>query len=188
MRSYSLQDIIKGLKSRDEYVLKYIYKEHYSKVLGYVLKNGGNEDDAKDFFQESIIIIYKLVDKDELKIQTDFGSYLVGVAKRLYLLQIRDQQIHNRYVEKQDQSVFEEHPADEVLENELQLGLIRKYIVKLGEDCRKILMWSAEGISNLKIAEKLKFKTEHSLRTKKYKCKQFLLKMIKKDPVYRKNN
>lgn len=170
---------------RDEKVLRSIYKDYYPKVLGYILKNGGSEDDARDIFQEALIVIYKLIEKDELDIKVDFASFLIGVAKRIFLNQIRSKGVHERFLQKETFDFYEDHPSDQQLENEHELNLIRKHIVKLGDECRNILLWSAEGLSNTEIAEKSGFKNEHSLRNKKAKCKKALLEMIKKDPNYR---
>lgn len=173
-----------GIKHRDQDVLKAVYKDYYPKVLGYILKCGGSKDDAKDIFQEVILAIYKLVDADKLVITQDFGSYIIGIAKRLYGKQINKEQIHSRYVSQEDPEYLEDHPSDVQLENERELHLIRKHIVKLGDECREVLMLSAQGVSNTKIAIKMGYKNEKTVRTKKNKCKNYLIEMIKKDPNY----
>lgn len=184
MDNKSILKTIDGIKRRDQDVLKTVYKDYYPKVLGYILKCGGSKDDAKDIFQEVILAIYKLVDTNKLVVNQDFGSYVVGIAKRLYGKQINKERIHDRYVNQEDPEYLEDHPSDLQLENERELQLIRKYIIKLGEECRKVLMWSAQGITNTKIALKMGYKNEKTVRTKKNKCKNYLVDMIKKDPNY----
>lgn len=184
MRTNQLNQLISGFKARDHNTLKSVYKQFYPKVLGYIISKGGNEHDAKDVFQESIIVIYKLIDGEKLDIQEDFGSFLIGISKRIWLKHLRSLDIHDRFVQQSNPLTSEDHPSDIELENEHELNLIRKYILKLGIDCRNILMWSAEGESNDEIAIRMKYKSEKTVRTKKYKCKITLLEMIKKDPNF----
>lgn len=180
----NLRKTLEGLKVRDPKVLRIIYKDHYPNVLGYIIQNGGSEDDAKDIFQETIMVVYKLLDAGDLDIQQDFGSYLIGIAKRLHLKQLRGRRIHARFVQQEKPDFLEEHPSDIELENERELNLIRNNIFKLGDECKKILMWAAQGMSNEEIASKMGYKSEKTVRTKKYKCKSILIEMIKNDPGY----
>lgn len=154
-------------------------------MLGYIKRHGGNENDAKDTFQESLMVIFKLIQSEQLDIKTDFGSFLNGIAKRIWLNKIRQDSIHSRFVTSSNPETFEDHPSDVELEGEMELNLIRKHIVKLGEECRKVLMMSAEGISNEEIAEKMGYKSEKIVRTKKYKCKEALIQLIKSDPQFK---
>ena len=184
MSRNKLDQLIKGLKIRDPKTLKAIYTEFYPKVLGYIISRGGNDHDAKDVFQESIIAVYKLLEGNKLDIQEDFGSFIIGIAKRLWLKHIRSADIHKRYIQQSNPEETEDHPSDIELEDEIELNLIRKYILNLGEVCRNILLWSAEGISNDEIAKRMHYKSEKTVRTKKHKCKGALIDMIKQDPKF----
>jgi RNA polymerase sigma factor (sigma-70 family) len=181
----NLEQLIKGIQQRDHKTLSDIYKHYYPLVKGYIIRNGGTENDAKDIFQESLIVVFKLIQAGTLDINTDFGTYLSGIAKRIWLKQIRDGMIHERFVNQSNPETTEDHPSDVELEGELELSLIRKHILKLGEECRKVLMMSAEGISNEEIAVKLGYKSEKIVRSKKYKCKDALIQLIKSDPQFK---
>ena len=184
MKDIKLSQIIQGVKARDPKTLKSIYRDFYPKVLGYIVNRGGSGEDAKDIFQEVLMVVFKLSDSNTLDVQQDFGSYLIGIAKRLWFKSLRRMEIHERFVQQSEQEETEDHPSDVELENEMELFLIRKYILKLGEDCRNILMWSVEGISNDEIAERMNYKSEKIVRTKKYKCKTLLKNLIKQDPKF----
>jgi len=180
----NLNRIISGIKQRDHKILTNIYKQFFPLVLGYTIRNGGDEDDAKDLFQDSLIVIYDQLDKDQLVIKEDFGSYLVGISRRMWLKQIRRAGIHKRYISQSDNEMFVNHPSEIDSEKEMEMALIRKHIIKLGKECQDVLLMSAEGIKNEEIAKKLKYKGEKTVRTKKYKCKEALIKLIKADPDY----
>ncbi|MBN2484779.1 MAG: sigma-70 family RNA polymerase sigma factor [Bacteroidales bacterium] len=185
MSKQSLEQLIIGIQRRDNKTLAEIYKQYFPLVAHYVTRNGGTNSDAKDVFQEAIVIVYKLVQANELKIKSDFGPYLTGIAKRIWMNQLRRESIHERFVQQSDTELIEDHPSDAVIEGETELALIRKHILNLGEECQKVLLMSSEGITNEKIADTLGYKSEKIVRTKKYKCKDLLIKLIKSDPKFK---
>lgn len=179
--------LLEGIRQREHKILSRIYVKYYPIVLRYILNNSGSESDAKDVFQESIIVIYTLASDKSFEIREQFAAFIIGIAKRIWLKQIRHNEVKKRYVDESknvDEQV-EEHPSDEELEDELELALIRKHIVNLGEECRKVLMMAAEGVKNEEIAQKQGYKSESVVRVKKSKCKNALINMIKKDPNFK---
>jgi RNA polymerase sigma factor (sigma-70 family) len=179
--------LLEGIRQREHKVLSRIYVKYYPVVLRYILNNSGSESDAKDVFQESIIVLYTLASDKNFEIREQFAAFITGIAKRIWLKQIRHNAVKERYVEESKNvgEQIEEHPSDEELENELELALIRKHIVNLGEECRKVLMMAAEGLKNEEIAQKQGYKSESVVRVKKSKCKNALINMIKKDPNFK---
>jgi RNA polymerase sigma factor (sigma-70 family) len=180
-----LGQIITGIQQRDHKILSDIYRVYYPLVLGHIIHNGGNDAEAKDVFQESIIIVYKLIQNNELSIKEDFESYLVGIAKKIWLKKIRQDTIHEKFVSKSNPDIFENHPSDQEIENELEHSLIRKHILNLGNECRQVLLLTSEGLSNEEIAKKLGYKNDKSVISKRHKCKAALIDLIKEDPQFK---
>ena len=50
-----------GLRTNDNTILKALYKKFFAIVLKYVVNNNGTEDEAKDVYQECIIVLYENV-------------------------------------------------------------------------------------------------------------------------------
>ncbi len=184
MRKNKLSQTIEGIQRRDHKVLSDVYREYYPKVLGYIIKQGGDESVAKDIFQETIMVIFKYAQEDKLDNLEDFGSYVIGIAKRIWLKHIRRINTHERFLDQVDMESSEDHPSDQDLEYEMEMSLIRKHIVRLGKECQNVLRMVAEGLKNNDIACKMGYKSEKTVRTKKYKCKETLIKFIKSDPDY----
>ena len=53
--------LLKGLAKNDRKAIETIYKDHYNMVQAMVVKNNGTIDDAKDIFQEAMIVLYEKV-------------------------------------------------------------------------------------------------------------------------------
>ena len=53
------QELIKGLALDDKTAIEAIYKDNYGLIQNLVINNSGTEDDAKDIFQEALIVLYE---------------------------------------------------------------------------------------------------------------------------------
>lgn len=184
MKKYTLGQIIEGIEKRDNHVLTLIYKEVFPKVRHYVLKHGGTKDDAKDVFQESIIVIFKQIESESLQVKEDFEAYLYGIARLVWLKILRNKEIHNRNVAKFEEPEHSYNLAEPVVDDELELRLFRKHFMSLGPECQKVLQLITEGVPYDKIAEIMGYKSEKIVRNQKYKCKETLINLIKNDPEY----
>jgi RNA polymerase sigma factor (sigma-70 family) len=180
----TLGEIIGGIQKRDNKVLTLIYKDYYPGILNYIKNNEGSSDDAKDVFQESIIIIFRQIEENSLDIKTGFDNYLFGIARLIWLKILRNREIHNKSLALIERSEIAYHPADELIEEDLELRFFRKHFLEIGEEGQKLLKLSASDLSNDTIAKMLGYKNEQVVRNLKYKFKEKLLGRIKSDPEY----
>ena len=185
MKKLSLGQIIEGIRNRDNQVLTTVYREIFPVVRYYVINNGGNQEDAKDVFQESIIIAYKQICQNNFTLKSGFDSYLYGISRLVWLKILRNRSIHQRNITKIEEPEFEYNNSDLIVEEELELRLFRKYFLKLGSECRKVLTLVAENMPYDQIAKEMGYKSEKIVRNKKYKCKEALIKMIRSDEEYK---
>ena len=59
MTRYNVEEILQGIRQNDIKVLQYVYKTFYSYVKYFIISNSGNEDDAKDIYQEVFLRVFK---------------------------------------------------------------------------------------------------------------------------------
>jgi RNA polymerase sigma factor (sigma-70 family) len=184
VKKLTLGQIIIGIKKRDNKVLAQIYKDVFPVVRYYVQNHGGSQEDAKDVFQESIIVAYKQISDNKLSIKSGFEAYLYGIARLVWLKLLRNKEIHERNISEIKEASPTYDYAEHIIEDDLEMRLFRKYFRKLGPECQKVLLMIADKIPYEKIAIELGYKSEKIVRNKKYKCKEYLIKMIKSDPEY----
>jgi RNA polymerase sigma factor (sigma-70 family) len=185
VKKLTLGQIIDGIRRRDNKVLTLVYKELFPVVRYYVMSNGGTQDDAKDVFQESIIVIFKQISNNSFEIKTGFEAYLYGVSRLVWLKILRNRATHDRNIMLLEEPESSYLPSENLIEEELEMRLFRKYFLKLGNECQKMLQLISEGSSYEEIATIMGYKSEKIVRNKKYKCKESLIKMIQDDPEYR---
>ena len=53
--------LISGIRNDDERALADLYKIHYPMVSHFILSNSGTVDEAKDIFQETVLIFYEKI-------------------------------------------------------------------------------------------------------------------------------
>ncbi|KZS40027.1 hypothetical protein AWE51_10330 [Aquimarina aggregata] len=174
--------IIAGIIGNDDRVLKTFYERHLPMVTSYVIKNSGNEYDAKDVFQDAMVIVYEKIKENTLDIHCSLGTYVYGISKNLWRNRLR----RNSKVMSQDAQIdqSEEEVALENIERKEKILLIQKYLLVLGEGCKEILMLFFSGHSLKEIAKQRNL-SESYARKRKFICQKKFMVMIEKDPVFK---
>jgi RNA polymerase sigma factor (sigma-70 family) len=184
VKKLALGEIIEGIQKRDNKVLTIIYKDLFPGISSYVKKHGGSNDDAKDVFQESIIIIFRQIEEKSLDIKTGFENYLYGIARIIWLKILRNKEIRDRNINLLEEPEHEYQLSDDLIDDELELRIFRKHFLTLGKECQKLLTLSFNDVPNKTISEMMEYKNEKVVSNVRYKCKEKLEQKIKNDPEY----
>ncbi len=186
MKRFADEDIIQGLRKRDNQVIQYIYTENFGKVRQMIITNSGSEDDAEDVFQEALIILFKrLRDENNFELSSSFSTYIYSINRLIWLKRLRDSrkmEVTELNREMEDYLEFEEPPP--VMDKDLRLAVYQRNLKLIPEDCQKILSLTAQDISAKDIAEKLGFRSDTYVRKRRHFCKEFLVNRIKEDADY----
>lgn len=186
MSLYSVDEIIAGIRSRDNSVLQFVYKEYYPTVHHFITTNNGNADDAKDIFQECIIVIFrKLKDEDHFFLNSSFKTFIYSIARHLWLKHLRTLKYEGQKVNDHHKYIELKEEPFKIENEELRMSLYQKYYRQLPEDCQKILSLTAHDVSQKDIASQLGFSSENYIKKRKHYCKEFLITKIKEDPLYK---
>lgn len=186
MKSYSDEDILRGLRKRDNSVIQFIYQSNFDKISALVINNNGAEDDCEDVFQESLIIIFKkLRDEAGFELTSTFSTYLYSVARLIWLKKLRESrkmEVTELKREMEEAIEFEEPPP--VQDKDLRMAVYQRNLKLIPEDCQRILTLTSQDISAKEIAEKLGFRSDSYVRKRRHFCKEFLVNKIKEDREY----
>src|ERR1700741_5369809 len=84
---YELNDsaLLSSLAMGDSKAISFIYKSTCHTVEKMVFKMNGSTDDAYDVFQDAVTILYEKAKSEELHLTCKLSTYLVSVAKHLWL-------------------------------------------------------------------------------------------------------
>ena len=137
-----------------------------------VVSNSGSEEEAKDIYQEALIVFWQKAVSGNFTLTSKISTYLYSICLNLWRKELeRKSKLSN---EEKDEVEWIEDDKNE------RIRIINECINALGETCRKVLSYYYfDGMSMSDIAEKMNFANPDTAKTKKYKCKQRLDKLIK---------
>jgi RNA polymerase sigma factor (sigma-70 family) len=176
---YSDITIIEGLRRQDDKILNWLYDNYFQTVKKHVLQNSGTDEDVSDVFQDSIIILYKQISEDKLRLTTDLKGYFFGIARNVWNATLRK---HQKTTELEI-DIPEEEDIDTLNDPVLERVVSRAF-ERLKPDQQQVLSLFSEGNSYEEIARIMNLKNETYARRKKYLCKEALLDFVKEDPEY----
>ena len=176
-------EYLEGIAKNDLSVLKKIYEQSLPEVVKYVKRNSGTVEDAKDIFQEGILVVFRKVKSNTLKLTTDFHVFLFIVCKRIWLKKLKKRGIKEVTLEPNREFVLEENLEERFVQSR-KWSLFNEKFQQLAEECRKVLKMLFNGKSGKEIAKTMGY-TEDYAKRKKYKCKLGLAALVKNDPEYK---
>ena len=92
-------EIILGILNDSKEILNRLYLTYFPMVLQLVLNNNGNEDDAKDVFQEAVIVLYNKVKSGNFELNSKLKTFIYSVCRRLWLKRLNAQSRTIRNIE-----------------------------------------------------------------------------------------
>jgi len=182
---HSDKEIIEGIAAHKSKVLKYIYKELYPYVETYILQHGGSVDQAKDIFQDAMIIVYRKIVDGKFTLHCKFNTYLYAISKRLWIQDRRKEYLRINKL-KEHPMVSESSPAYGTDNASEVHDLFNNHFEKLDPECKQILQLYFNGLTPEEIQKIMGISNLHQMADKKYRCKKVLIKRIMEDPKFRK--
>ena len=186
VKRLSDEEIIAGLRKRDNRVLQYIYKNSFIQVNQLILNNAGSENDAEDIFQEALIIIFKkLREEENFELTCAFSTYIYSISRLLWLKHLRNiKKIEIDPLNRDHEERIEFEPPSPVQDKDLRMAIYQRTLLQIPEDCQKILRLTAQDLTSSEIARQLGFRSEGYVRKRRHFCKEYLVNKIKEDPDY----
>lgn len=156
-------------QGRDEEAFKALY-DHLPKVEHLVRQNSGRSGDAKDIFQDALIIFHRRVRAEGFSLTSSISTFLFAVCRNLWREELR----------RRDKSMGEwalegamDEPADlaALLAREGEYKRAEQALKGLGAKCLDVLTRFYVKHESLQlIAKALGFTGEGAAKTRKYKC------------------
>jgi RNA polymerase sigma factor (sigma-70 family) len=186
VKRLSDEEIVAGLRKRDNRVLQYIYKNTYNPVKQLVLNNAGSENDAEDIFQEALIIIFKKLKEDQkFELTSAFTTYIYSISRLLWLKHLRNiKKIEIDPLSRDHEEKIEFEPPSPVQDKDLRMAIYQRTLLQIPEDCQNILRLTAQDLTSSEIARTLGFRSEGYVRKRRHFCKEYLINKIKEDADY----
>ncbi len=165
-------EVLAKISKGDESALDFLYKKYYRMMTKLVITNSGTEDEARDIYQDALIVFWEKAKSGNLVMTSKISTFIYSICLNLWRKELeRKSRLSN---EEKDDVEYQD------IESEERDKIIRDCINELGDTCRRILMYYYfDGMSMSEIAEKLGYANTDTAKTKKYKCKKRLDELVK---------
>jgi len=170
---------LKGVACGDAGSLEGLYRDYFPMILNMIVQNNGTEEEAKDVFQEAVIVLYDKVTQRDFELTSQLKTYIYSVCRRLWLKQLGSKDRAFRDVAAYEDSIAVEDDLARHEEKDLQLTVMEQALDELGEPCRTIIRdFYIANRSMQEICEKFGYTNADNAKTQKYKCLQRLKKLF----------
>ncbi len=174
---------LSAILSGDRIVLTRMYAKLFPMIRRLILDHGGTEDDAKDIFQDAVVVIYEKAQKPGFELTSKFSTFLHGVCRNLWMSRRQKKSAQAVTIPEQAKYIRDESAEVDLLQLE-RGNLFYKSLHLLGADCQKVLVLFFQKRSMEEIAEEMGFASEGYARRRKSQCKDRLVELIKNDAAF----
>ena len=181
--SFTDEARILGLQKGDRQAVQSIYEDYFPRISAFIHQNSGSEDEARDIFQDALVILYKKVRQPGFLLSSALFTFFYAICRNLWLKKLRDSD-KERVTSEVDQEYMDENVDEEELQMEAQRQLYRKKLREISESCQQLLKLSLAGKRMREIVDLMGMSSEQYARKRKFQCKEQLIRLIREDSSY----
>jgi RNA polymerase sigma factor (sigma-70 family) len=188
LEGFTDQELVEALltngRIQDE-AIRFLYLRYYAGLTQFVLFNGGNEQDADDIFQETVVSFVEMVRLGKFRQEASVKTMMFTINRNIWYTEVTKRgkrETRNKlYVAGHQEA--EQDISDYISGREARAAVM-DVMEKLGDGCKKILLlFYYDNLSMKEILEQTNFENEQVVRNKKYKCLKQLEQMMQENPV-----
>jgi RNA polymerase sigma factor (sigma-70 family) len=171
--------LLEGLARNDRMAAETIYRDNYNMVQSLVINNNGSTDDARDIFQEAMIVLYEKAKSGSFELNCQLKTYLYSVCRRLWLKRLQQM---NRFINNGDhlsETVSVDDDLEEHGQKDADFEMMEKSFGMIGEPCKGLLdAYYLQKKNMQEIADTFGYTNAANAKTQKYKCLMRLKKIF----------
>lgn len=166
--------LLDQIRNGDRDAIKSLYQDAFHYCASFVLKNKGSMEDAKELFQESLLVLMRKCQSPDFEIKHSVKAFMYTVIKNLWLKQLNQRHkggleltidAPDNHLELVATDELEEKNILEQRHQQLYAGM-----QQLKEDCRQLIkMTFFQKLSDKEIAPMLDYSLEF-VRQKRRRC------------------
>lgn len=173
------QALLKGLAISDKKAVEIIYQLNFNMVQAMIINNNGSSDDAKDIFQETMIVLYEKVRSGTFELNCQIKTFVYSVARRLWLKRLQQQNRYSATSDNLEDLVPVETEIDDHEKVNAEFEIMEKALNNLGEPCKSLLEAYYLQKQNMQvIAASFGYTNADNAKNQKYKCLMRLKKIF----------
>lgn len=176
------QELLKQLACGDRVAMEQVYGQHYRFVRKWIATKGGDDDDAADICQESMIVLYEKARAGDFELTSKLSTYLFAIARNLWYKKLQSRPAGLVQMEEGDEENIAGGYEDDIKahkEREMHYEQLDNALAQLGEPCSSLLRsFYYKNSSMGQIASDFGYTNADNAKTQKYKCLARLKKIF----------
>ncbi len=171
--------LLEGLALNDRSSIETIYARHFGMIQSMIINNNGSSDDARDIFQEGMIVLYEKVKTPGFELNCLIKTYLYSVCRRLWLKRLSQSNRFIPEVKNLSDTIAVEDDLDIHEQRDADYQMVEKALGSLGEPCKSLLEAFYLQKKNMnEIAASFGYTNPENAKNQKYKCLMRLKKLF----------
>lgn len=173
------QILLKGLARNEKAAVEQIYRDQFAVIQSFILNNNGTVDDARDVFQEALVVLYEKSKDPSFSLHCQIRTYLYSICRRLWLKRLQQMSKYASQVESMEETIPVEEDLEEHEKKNADFQLMEMAMSKIGEPCKSLLdAYYLQKKSMQDIAAEFGYTNADNAKTQKYKCLMRLKKLF----------
>ena len=171
--------LLLGFARNERKAVETIYKNAYNMVQSLIINNNGSAEDAKDIFQEAMIVLYEKVRAGNFELNCQIKTYIYSVSRRLWLKRLQQLSRFTAEIHGIDTAIPVEDDIEKHEKRDAEFEIMDKAIISLGEPCKSLLEAFYRKKKNMQeIATVFGYTNAENAKNQKYKCLMRLKKIF----------
>jgi len=173
---------LEQIRAGESKAIKELYTIAYRSCANMIITNSGSEEDARDLFQEALLIFIKKLQTPDFKLTAQPKTYLYAVCRNLWLKQLEKRKKRKKTIQLDDpNNLIPLIDIDEIEEKkiiETKHELIDQILQQLKGDCKQLLLaFYFKKMPLKKIAKRMDY-SDGFVKVKKKRCMDNLKKKV----------
>ncbi len=164
-------EIVRGCAKGDLKSQEALFKKYGPELKKLSFRYSKSVEDAKDIFQEALIVLYEKAKSGVFELNCQVKTYLYSVSKRLWLKRLQKNSRYELQSNGLEETVYVEEDLGAHEKRNNELGMMEHAMANVGEPCKSLLEAYYIHKQNMQeIAEAFGYTNSDNAKNQKYKC------------------
>lgn len=171
--------LLEGLARNDRSAVETIYTQQYAMVQTLIINNNGTAEDARDVFQEAMIVLYEKARSGSFELNCQLKTYVYSVCRRLWLKRLQQLQKYVPNANGFEETVSVDEDMEVHDQRNSDFTMMEKALSSIGEPCKSLLeAFYLQKRNMTEIAGTFGYTNADNAKNQKYKCLMRLKKLF----------
>lgn len=180
-KTYSAEAIKEGLLQNDPEVFRYLYRSYGGMIAGYVRKNSGNEQDAREMVQTVLLEFWGAIRDGKYQEEGKLERYIYMLTANTWRDELRRRKVRRTDDLDTDKTTVaddEESSLAAAIVKDQRIEAIHHCLQMLGAPCDDIIrLYHLEEVSLQEVASQMQY-DYNNLRKRIFDCRKKLKKLV----------